>query len=156
MSSIKTTHRDFPVQIEPEYQHLIQEIVEKISEVGYDSFVSSASVERGEFPKGVLSGTSMPFNMIPGNANGFCTSVLLAFANGSGRGSGGIHLICQQIETHLVYCEQTDLVVLFTDVWDKKFFQLWAPIFRARERRGTQFVAVIVSSTGCSIHGLPI
>jgi hypothetical protein len=89
------------------YGDLIDQIVYGGGQWGADSFVGSRE----------------PVNVIPSfDESDTCREILLAFAQGRKSPKCGLRAIMRQVREHLIRCGQTQITIIFTDVWDPEIF----------------------------------
>lgn len=95
-------------------------------------------------------------NLIPANGqSAACNKFLLAIANGSGSRKTGFTSVMRQVRGHLINCYgDTKIVVLFTDIWDKRKFEESRLDIEAHRREGVVFLTGLV--TGDRIIAAPL
>ena len=95
-------------------------------------------------------------NLIPANGqSAACNKFLLAIANGSGSKKTGFTSVMRHVRSHLINCYgDTKIVVLFTDIWDKRKFEESRLDIEAHRREGVVFLTGLV--TGDRIIAAPL
>ncbi len=114
---------------DPEYAELgevafgiWEELAKLFTEKPFDDIIKDLRNEK--FPLGSAAGDSV--NLLPGDQKVSCKPVLIAFARGSGSGSGkdakfGFEKVMKTTKKHIIDCQGVlKLVVFITDTWDSK------------------------------------
>ena len=95
------------------------------------------------------AGNVPPFNLIPSESPSPCYPVLVALAKGSGRSRFGLNATLRRVREHLIRCRGANrVVVLYTDVWDRKYFKESIGDLTAHRDLGVSFVGYLVTEAG--------
>ena len=99
-------------------------IASTLNQIGdYGELIDQITYDGGQWGPDSFVGSRGPVNIIPAtDESGQCREVLLAFAQGRRSPKRGLKAVMRQVREHLIRCQQTRIVIIFTDIWDPEVF----------------------------------
>lgn len=139
------------VSVEPRDRDLLRRVLERIqtavADFSYANFVEDIT-SADFFPGDASAVGSNAINLIPGNRDDDCRTILLAVSRGDKRAIG-FPAVMRQVREHLIRCsDKTRAVIILCDHWSPPMLDEHLADLRAHYSRGVRFLFLMAGTPG--------